>query len=53
MSYVPQSVKTGITLVDGIRTVEEIVQESGRDPEKTSQILRELINDNILELFEK
>jgi len=51
--YVPQNVKKVIACVDGVRTVEEIAQDSELDPEKAVQILRELINHNILELFEK
>ena len=51
--YVPQNVKKVITCVDGVRTVEEIARDSGLDQEQATQILRELINHNILELFEK
>lgn len=51
--YVPQNVKQVITRVNGMRTVEEIVSDSGLDQEPATQILRELINHNILELFEQ
>jgi hypothetical protein len=51
--YVPQNVKKVITCVNGVRTVEEIISDSGLDQEPAAQILRELINHGILELFEK
>ncbi|MHB0937175.1 MAG: hypothetical protein ACYDCO_12930 [Armatimonadota bacterium] len=50
--YVPQNVKKVIQCVNGARTVEEIARDADLDPQQTTKILQELINHNILELFE-
>jgi hypothetical protein len=50
--YVPQNVKQVIKCINGVRTVEEVVQCSQLDETKALQILRELINHHIIELVD-
>jgi len=50
--YVPQNVKKVVQVIDGIRSMAEVIKQSGLEANQAAQIIKELINHNILEAVE-
>ena len=50
--YVPQNVKKVIQAIDGQRTLSEVIKLSQLDATQAAQIIKELVNHNILEAVE-
>jgi hypothetical protein len=50
--YVPQNVKKVIQAIDGQRSLSEVIKLSQLDANQAAQIIKELVNHNILEAVE-